>query len=82
MACRSRTPLASPLYTDLAGLPPLLIQVGTAEVLLNDSMRLAERATKSGVKVKLDQWRNMIRLFAQSLRKAKRRSTESANSCG
>jgi len=65
-----RTPLASPLYADLAGLPPLLIQVGTAEVLLDDSTRLAERATKAGVKVKLDQWQNMIhvwQLFASIL---------------
>src|SRR5438552_1164232 len=37
----ARTPLASPLYADLAGLPPVLIQVGTAEVLLDDAVRLA-----------------------------------------
>ncbi|HEY77852.1 MAG TPA: alpha/beta hydrolase, partial [Dehalococcoidia bacterium] len=38
-----RTPLASPIYADLTGLPPLLIQVGTAEVLFDDATRLAER---------------------------------------
>ena len=58
-----RTPLAAPLYADLAGLPPLLIQVGTAETLLDDSTRLAERARKAGVKVALEPWENMIHVF-------------------
>jgi epsilon-lactone hydrolase len=48
-----RTPLASPLYADLRGLPPLLIQVGSEEVLLDDATRLAERARAAGVKVTL-----------------------------
>jgi len=43
------TPGISPLYGDLAGLPPLLIQVGDAEVLLDDSTRLHERAQVAGV---------------------------------
>lgn len=42
-------PLASPLYGDLKGLPPLLIHVGTAEILLDDSLRFAERARNVGV---------------------------------
>jgi acetyl esterase/lipase len=46
--------LASPLFADLAGLPPLLIQVGSAEVLLDDSLRLAVRAAGSEVDVSLD----------------------------
>ncbi len=58
-----RTPLAAPLYADLAGLPPLLIQVGTAETLLDDSTRLAERARKAGVKVTLEPWENMIHVW-------------------
>jgi monoterpene epsilon-lactone hydrolase len=48
-----RTPLASPLFAPLAGLPPLLILVGTADLLLSDSERLAEAATKAGVEVEL-----------------------------
>ena len=48
-----KTPLASPLFADLAGLPPLLIQVGTAELLLSDSERLAEAAAGAGVEVTL-----------------------------
>lgn len=58
-----RTPLAAPLYANLSGLPPLLIQVGTAETLLDDSTRLAERARKAGVDVTLDTWDDMIHVF-------------------
>lgn len=47
-------PGISPLYADLTGLPPLLIQTGTDEVLLSDSTRLATRATEAGVHVLLD----------------------------
>lgn len=59
----ARTPLAAPLYADLSGLPPLLIQVGTWETLLDDSTRLAERARKAGVNVTLEPWENMIHVF-------------------
>jgi monoterpene epsilon-lactone hydrolase len=58
-----RTPLAAPLYADLRGLPPLLIQVGTAETLLNDSTRLAERAKAAGVDVTLETWDDMIHVW-------------------
>lgn len=51
-----RNPLASPLYADLAGLPPLLIHVGADEVLRDDSTRLAERARAAGVSVELKVW--------------------------
>jgi monoterpene epsilon-lactone hydrolase len=49
-----KTPLASPLFASLAGLPPLLIQVGTADLLLSDSQRLAAAATEAGVVVTLE----------------------------
>ena len=52
----SRTPLASPLYADLAGLPPLLVHAGSYEVLLDDSRRLAERARAAGTSVTLQTW--------------------------
>ena len=58
-----RAPLASPLYADLRGLPPLLIQVGTAETLLDDSTRLADLAKATGVKVDLDIWEDMIHVW-------------------
>jgi phosphinothricin tripeptide acetyl hydrolase len=55
----ARTPLASPLYADLKGLPPLLVQVGTNEVLLSDSVRLVDRAKGTGVNAVLDEWEKM-----------------------
>lgn len=58
-----RTPLAAPLYADLRGLPPLLIQVGTAETLLDDAVRLAERARAAGVDVTLEPWEDMIHVW-------------------
>ena len=58
-----RTPLAAPLYADLSGLPPLLIQVGTAETLLDDAARLAERARKAGVTVSYEPWEDMIHVW-------------------
>ena len=51
-----RNPLASPLYADLSGLPPLLIHVGADEVLRDDSTRLAERAIAAGVPVEIKIW--------------------------
>jgi len=58
-----RTPLAAPLYADLSGLPPLLIQVGTAETLLDDASRLAERARTAGVTVSYEPWESMIHVW-------------------
>ena len=51
-----RNPLASPLYADLSGLPPLLIHVGADECLRDDSTRVAERAQAAGVPVELKVW--------------------------
>jgi NADPH:quinone reductase-like Zn-dependent oxidoreductase len=58
-----RAPLASPIYADLSGLPPLYVLVGTAETLLDDSTRLAERARKAGVQVTLEPWDGMIHVW-------------------
>jgi epsilon-lactone hydrolase len=49
-----KTPLASPLFASLAGLPPLLIQAGTADLLLSDAERLAAAAIEAGVRVTLE----------------------------
>ena len=49
-----KAPLASPLFAALSGLPPLLVQVGTADLLLSDSERLAAAAAESGVDVTLE----------------------------
>lgn len=56
-------PLASPIHADLAGLPPLLIQVGTAEILLDDSRRLAHRAREAGVTVELKVEEHLIHVW-------------------
>ncbi len=58
-----RTPLASPLFADLKGLPPLLIQVGSEEVLLDDSIGLDQRARKAGVESTLEVWEDMIHVW-------------------
>jgi acetyl esterase/lipase len=62
-AADARTPLASPLFADLAGLPPLLIQVGSEEVLLDDAVGLAERAKTAGVPATLEIWPDMIHVW-------------------
>lgn len=67
------TPLPAPLHANLTGLPPLLIQVGTAEVLYDDATCLAARARAAGVVVTLDPWADMIhdwQLFADVLPEA------------
>ena len=55
--------MASPLHADLHGLPPLLIQVGSREVLFDDATRIAERARRAGVEVTLDVWDGQIHVF-------------------
>ncbi len=56
-------PTISPLFASLAGLPPLLIQVGTAEILLDDATELAANAKRDGVDVTLEVWDEMIHVF-------------------
>lgn len=58
-----RDPLVSPLYADLAGLPPLLIQVGDRETVLDDSVMLADKARAAAVDVNLEVWDGMIHVF-------------------
>lgn len=65
-----RHPLIAPIYADLRGLPPILIQVGDAETMLDDSRRLAERARAAGVEVELEVWDEMFhgwQMFARLL---------------
>ncbi|NHJ21951.1 MAG: alpha/beta hydrolase [Candidatus Lokiarchaeota archaeon] len=56
-------PYISPIYGDLKGLPPLFVIAGTAEILYDDSNRLAEQARVAGVEVTLDIWEDMIHAF-------------------
>jgi acetyl esterase/lipase len=77
-----RSPLAAPLYAELAGLPPMLIQVGTAETLLDDAVRLAERAAATNVRVTLEAWPEMIHvwhLFHPQLAEGRRAITAAGN---
>ena len=62
-----KNPLASPLYGDLAGLPPVRFHVGDNEVLLDDSRRYVERAVAAGVDAKLDVWTGMPHGFVNSV---------------
>ncbi len=59
----AKTPLASPLYADLKGLPPLLIQVGTSEVLFDDSTRFDAAARAAGVDVTFEAWNEMVHVW-------------------
>jgi len=58
-----RDPRASPLFADFAGLPPMLIQVGSEEVLMSDSVQLAERAGFALVDVTLRIWPDMVHIW-------------------
>lgn len=58
-----KTPLASPIFADLKGLPPLLIQVGSEEALHDDAAGLAKRAEAAGTEVTLESWGGMIHVW-------------------
>ncbi len=58
-----RDPLVSPLHADLAGLPPVLIQVGSSETLLDDAVRMAGALGAADVSVRLEIWPRMIHAF-------------------
>jgi acetyl esterase/lipase len=58
-----RNPLAAPLYADLSGLPPMLVQVGTAETLLDDSIRIVDRMREAGGEVELETYEDLIHVF-------------------
>ena len=58
-----KSPLISPLFANLDGLPPLLIQVGSEEILLDDSTRFHEKGLASGVDVTLEVYGGMFHVF-------------------
>jgi acetyl esterase/lipase len=59
----ARLPLASPLFGDLAGLPPMLIHAGSEEVLLDDARNLHKRALEQGVESQIEIWHRMIHVW-------------------
>jgi acetyl esterase/lipase len=58
-----RNPLASPIFGDFRGIPPLLIQAGNQEMLRDDSIRVAKKAAADGVSVNLEIWPSMVHVF-------------------
>jgi monoterpene epsilon-lactone hydrolase len=58
-----KTPLGSPLYAEVSGLPPLLVMVGTAETLLDDSTRIAEKIRHAGGEVELEVSEDMVHIW-------------------
>lgn len=66
-----KNPLASPLYGNLEGLPPIRVHVGDDEVLLDDSLRYVKRAVAAGVDAKVDVWRGMPHGFVIGVGKLK-----------
>jgi acetyl esterase/lipase len=62
-ATNPRNPLVSPLYADVRGFPPTLLQVGTQEMFLSDATRMADRLKAAGVETKLEIWPGMFHAF-------------------
>lgn len=62
-----RNPLVSPVYANLAGMPPLYIQVGSDEILLSDSTRIAEKVVAAGGRADLEIWPDMWHVFQMFL---------------
>jgi epsilon-lactone hydrolase len=67
----AKQPLASPLYGQLAGMPPIRIYTGDDEVLLDDSRRYADRAVAGGVDARLDVWMGMPHGFPVNIGRLK-----------
>lgn len=58
-----RNPLVSPVFANVAGLPPVYIQVGDDEILLSDSTRFADKMQAAGIKVDIEIWPEMWHVF-------------------
>jgi acetyl esterase/lipase len=75
----ARNPLVSPLYADFSGFPPLLVQVGTSEILLDDARQLSKKAQAAGVRVRLSEYEDMPHVwhvFASFLPEARLAASE------
>lgn len=76
-----RAPMISPIHADLTGLPPLLIQVGSHEILLSDALRLTDRAALADAAVELQVWPRMFHVW-QLFDGALRPSTDALEQAG
>jgi acetyl esterase/lipase len=61
--CRQSNPLVSPVFGDLSGLPPILVQVSEAEMLLDDARRYVNKARKAGSPVRLQSWSGLLHVW-------------------
>lgn len=73
-------PMASPVFADVTGLPPIMIQMGEAELMLTDGMRLATHLAENRVRMTLEVWPHMFHAwhFVSSLQPEARQAIESA----
>ncbi|HXP77935.1 MAG TPA: alpha/beta hydrolase [Stellaceae bacterium] len=62
-AADPRDPLVSPLFADLRGLPPLLLQVGSEEMLRDDNFRMTAKAKEAGVEAAFEEWPDMVHVW-------------------
>jgi acetyl esterase/lipase len=62
-----KDPVASPLYGDLAGLPPVMLHVGEDEILLTDAQRAADSIVTAGSTAELHVWQGMVHVFPANL---------------
>ena len=63
-----KIPYISPVFGDFTGFPPMLMQVGTYEMLLSDTLTIAAKAKKSNVNVRLSIYKGMFHVFQMSLK--------------
>jgi acetyl esterase/lipase len=75
-AADARDPEISPLFADLSGFPPTLVQVGTREIFLGDAARFAEKARAAGVEITLRVFDGMFHLFHQHWRLKEARAAQ------
>lgn len=61
--CRQANPMISPVFSDLSGLPPILVQVSEAEMLLDDARRYVNKARKAGSPVRLQSWAGLLHVW-------------------
>ena len=73
------SPLLSPLFGDLSGFPPTLIQAGSSEILLSDSIRLRDRMIQAAVPCRLEVWTDLWHVFQMFPMK---KATEAMESIG
>ena len=75
-----QSPLVSPVFSNVAGLPPTFIQVGDDEILLSDSTRFADKMKDAGLDVEIEIWPEMWHVFSCSSAKCRKADEQSGAS--